>query len=70
MLFSVRQRGQVIDELTENLEARVSPSRDLQEIRSKALEAIERSQKYAAEKAQLRNKSAKKFKVGDYCCNS
>lgn len=34
MLFSVRQRGQVIDELTENLEARVSPSRDLQGIGS------------------------------------
>lgn len=66
LLFGVRQRGEVIDELTEYLEENSNRSTNLQEIRSEALEAIEKSQKYATERALMKNKPAKKYKVGDY----
>lgn len=41
-------------------------SRDLQKIRGEATEAIDRFQKYATNRAQMRFKPAKKYKKGEY----
>lgn len=66
LLFGVSQRGQVIDELTEYLEDKVDKVLDLSEIRSEASKAIDRSQGYSTNRAQLRNKPAKTYEIGDF----
>lgn len=66
MLFGVRQRGEVVDELTEYLDEKLSRSSNLQEIRNEATKAIDKSQKYATDRALMKNKPAKKYQVGDY----
>lgn len=66
MLFGVKQRGEIIDELTDYLEEKHELNRNLTEMRSKALESIERAQKYAEERTLIRNRPAKKYDVGDF----
>lgn len=66
LLFGVHQRGEVVDELTEYLEDKLERDRNLQSIRNDATDAILRSQKYATDRALLRNRPAKKYEVGDY----
>lgn len=66
MMFGVPQRGEIIDELTEYLDNKLANSRNLSSIRKDATNAIDRAQKYAAERAKSRFKPAKKYEVGDY----
>ena len=66
LLFGVRQRGPIVNELTEYLEDKTSYDRNLVEQRAKASDAIQHSQEYAAERAIERNRKPKMYKEGDY----
>lgn len=54
LLFGIEQRGEIIDKLTEYLDARVESNVELKQRRAAALEAIESSQKYNDERAALK----------------
>ena len=68
LLFGVIQRGKVIDAIGEFLEQTRSEgeTRDLDELRSKAKDKIEKLQKYYKEHFDKKRKEAYKYKVGDY----
>lgn len=68
LLFGVEQRGCVIDEFTEHLNEKIPIDCpvDLVELRTDALESLERSQKYNAEYVLRHSKPAKTYEVGDY----
>lgn len=68
LLFGVEQRGKIVDELTEYLDARgcVEPDRNLDQIRSSAYDAIERSQEYNLKYFLEHSTPARTYSVGDY----
>lgn len=66
LLFGVEQRGNINDVLREMLDENVDFERNLEEIRSRASENIEKSQKDNANRYNLRRKAAREYKVGDY----
>lgn len=66
MLFGVEQRGENIDELTEYLQDCYGEEyKNLNEIRSQAQEAIQKSQLYNQKYFEEHHKPAKEFKKGD-----
>lgn len=66
MLFGTEQRGEIMDELTEYLQDCYGEEyKGLNEIRSQASEAIQKSQLYNQKYFAERHKPAKEFKEGD-----
>ncbi|XP_065362090.1 uncharacterized protein LOC135955660 [Calliphora vicina] len=68
LLFGVKQRGTIIDTLTEYLDDKVETQdgRDLVSQRLRALDEIERSQKHNENYFYKRHVPAKQYSVGDY----
>lgn len=68
LLFGVIQRGGIVDELTEYLDAN-GPTEIEQNMPQRgfaALEAIERTQKYSADRAAKLNRPAKQYEISDF----
>ena len=67
LLFGVNQRGKFIDTIGEILEqARSEDVRNLEELKSKAKDKIEKLQKYYKEHFDKKRKEAYKYKIGYY----
>lgn len=67
VLFGVMQRGEIVDRLSEYVDAKVNnEERDLSRVRRKAEESIERSQRYNVKHFLSRSRPAKTFAVGDF----